>query len=239
MTFPKMAMVLSAGLGLRMRPLSEHTPKPLLKVGAKTMLDHTLDALARAGVESVAVNTHWLGEQVEAHVKARSGSPQCTLVHEDPVLETGGGIHNALQQNLLANDAPFFAVNADQIWIDGEASALTRLAQAWNDAEMDALLLLQPCSNAIGYEGAGDFIMDQNGRLSRGGGESAMVYTGVQLLHPRLFKGAPGGAYSMNVLYESAIKNERLFGMAHDGAWLHMGTPKQLAQANAYMKSKT
>ena len=236
------AMVLAAGLGLRMRPLSEATPKPMLKVGGKPMIDWVLDSLKNAGVGNAVINLHWLGEQIKDHTKQRP-SPALSFIEEDPILETGGGILNALDCEMLGGGA-FYAINADQIWLDDETPALEHLASVWDEEKMDALLLLQPLLTARGYDGSGDFNLDGGGRVERRH-ENAMgelVFTGVQLLSPRLFsqplEQKPGDAFSLNILYDKAIKQGRLFGVVHDGEWLHIGTPETLAQANAYLAGR-
>lgn len=220
------AMILAAGLGTRMRPLTDTRPKPLIEVAGRTLLDWALAHAVDAGIEHAVINTHYLGEQIRDHVQART-APLITLSPEDPVLETGGGIEAALP---LLGDAPFYVCNSDGLWLDGEVNALTRLAQAWDDDAMDGLLLLHAPKRALGYDGAGDFIIDATGRLTRradtDGTAPAFVFTGVQLLHPRLFADAPGGVYSMNVLYSRALAQGRLFGLIHDGEWFHVGTPE-------------
>ena len=228
---PDRAMVLAAGLGLRMRPLTETTPKPLIEVAGRTMLDRALDRLAAAGVATAVVNTHWLPEKIEAHLAARR-APGIVISREDELLETGGGIARALPH---LGDEAFFAVNADIVWRDGSIPALERIARAWRDGEMDALLLLQSAVRATGYAGDGDFTMDPLGRLARRPERqiAPFVFTGVQLVHPRLFAGAPAGAFSMNRLYDRAIEAGRLYGLAHDGEWYHVGTPDAIAEAEA------
>jgi MurNAc alpha-1-phosphate uridylyltransferase len=222
-------MVLAAGLGLRMRPLTLDRPKPLIAFAGRTMLDRVLDALAVAGVEEAVVNSHYLGVMIAAHVAGRS-RPRIGLSPEETLLDTGGGVVRALPR---LGSAPFFVVNADIAWDDGPTPALARLAAAWDDAAMDALLLVQPVARATGYEGAGDFDL-ATGRLTRRRGErAAFVFTGVQLAHPRLFAGAPAGAFSLNLLYDRAAAAGRLHGLAHDGAWYHIGTPTALREAAA------
>lgn len=231
---PRHAMVLAAGLGLRMRPLTLTRPKPLIALAGRTLLDRALDALADVGVEHAVVNTHYLGAMIAAHLADRT-RPHVTLTPESALLETGGGVVNALP---LLGDAPFFVVNADIAWSDGRLPALARLAASWTDA-MDALLLVVPVAAATGYDGAGDFAIAPVsgigcGRLvRRKGGRAPFVFTGVQLLHPRLFRDAPGGAFSLNILYDRAEAAGRLFGIVHDGAWYHVGTPAALAEAEA------
>lgn len=235
---PTHAMILAAGMGMRMRPLTLTTPKPLLKVAGKPLIDWAVDRLAEAGCGHVVVNLHHLGDQIERHLKS---NPTISFVHEDPVLETGGGVKNALDQNLLG-DQPFFACNADNLWLDEGDGSLARLSAAWNDDTMDGLLLLHPAQTATGYDGAGDFWGDvgQSGRVRRmsdeGAGQPAFVFTGVQMLHPRLFKVAPDGAFSLNILYDQALAQGRLYGLAHQGAWHHVGTPEALAATDALLR---
>lgn len=229
------AMVLAAGLGLRMRPLTDNCPKPLIKVAGKPLIDYTLDWLAASGVESAVVNTHYKAEMLAAHVAGRH-RPRISLSHEETVLETGGGIRQALP---LLGAAPFFSVNSDTICIDGSAPALHRLQQHWNETEMEALLLVQPVSRAVGYEGAGDFFVE-NGTIRRRLSEASapFVFTGVQILHPKIFAGAPAGPFSLNLLYNRAMAADgtlnRVRALAHDGDWLHIGDAAGLAAAEAY-----
>jgi MurNAc alpha-1-phosphate uridylyltransferase len=228
---PTHAMVLAAGLGLRMRPLTETKPKPLIEVAGATMLDRALDRLVAAGVETAVVNTHWLPEQVEA-AAARRKAPAIEISREDVLLETGGGIAKALPK--LGAEA-FYAINADIVWRDGAIPALDRLAAAWRDGDMDGLLLLQSTVRATGYSGDGDFLMDSMGRIARRPERviAPFVFTGIQILHPRLFEGATVEPFSLNRLYDAAIERERLFGVAHDGDWFHVGTPDAIAEAEA------
>ena len=230
------AMILAAGLGTRMRPLTLTTPKPLVAVAGKTLLDWALDNVAQAGVSHVVVNVHHLGNLIEAHLQDRE-FPHVTCIAEDPVLETGGGVQNALGH---LGDAPFFVLNADGLWLDGETSALARMADLWDDDRMDGLLLLHDPQTAFGYDGVGDFMVDIEGRLSRRQetDTNAQVFTGVQLLHPRLFEGAPGGAYSLNVLYDRALAAGRLFGTTASGEWHHVGTMDALAESDAHIRER-
>ncbi len=228
---PRCAMVLAAGLGLRMRPITLTTPKPMVEVAGRGMLDRALDHLTAAGVERLVVNTHWLGDKIRAHLAARA---DITIVHEPDLLETGGGVANALP---LLGEAPFYVVNADIVWTDGPVPALARLAGAWDDALMDALLLTQPTATAVGYDGAGDFFLAADGRLRRRTGDevSPLLFSGVQILHPRLFEGAPSGKFSLNLLYDRALAAGRLFGLVHDGGWYHVGTPEALPEVEALL----
>jgi N-acetyl-alpha-D-muramate 1-phosphate uridylyltransferase len=222
MAAPKKAMVLAAGLGTRLRPMTESQPKALVEVGGKTLLDHALDRLAEAGVEDAVVNTHHLADRISRQLASRSW-PRIHLSHETEILDTGGGIARALP--LLGRD-PFYVVNAKVVWQGGRKDALLQLAEAWNGAEMDGLLLMQPTANAVGYDGPGDFIMDQLGRLAWRPPRIVVpfVYASVQILHPRLFEGAPKGAFSLRPLWTRAMEAGRLFGLRHDGAWYHVAT---------------
>ncbi len=223
------AMVLAAGLGLRMRPLTENLPKPLVELGGRTLLDHALDRLADSGVTNAVVNTHYLGHMIEAHLSGRT-APHITILTEDVLLETGGGIAHALPH---LGDGPFFAVNADISWRDADRPALDRLEAAWRDGGMDALLLVQDTATAAGYDARGDFFMSDTGALTRRGDADAApyVFTGIQVLHPRLFADVPAGPFSLNLLFDRAIADGRIFGLAHDGEWFHVGTPRALAEA--------
>lgn len=235
MTPPARAMVLAAGLGLRMRPLTLHRPKPLIPVRGRTMLDRALDHLDRAGVARCVVNIHWLGGMIRDHLAGRPG----ILISDEGerLLETGGGIAKALP---LLGDGAFFALNADIVFEDGNRPALLRLADAWDDARMDALLLMQPTAMAFGYDGPGDFHLDADGRARRRGPDETtpLLFSGVQILHPRLFDGAPEGAFSLNRLYDKAQAAGRLFGIVHDGGWYHIGTPEALGEAEAVMAAR-
>ncbi len=223
---PTRAMVLAAGRGERMRPLTDRVPKPLIQVRGKAMLDWALDRLAAVGVAQAVVNLHHLGEQIEEHLAGRE-APKIVFSPEAELLDTGGGITAALPW--LGEEA-FFAVNGDVVWLDGLKPALQRLAETWNDAEMDALLLLHPVVAAYGYDGAGDFVMDPAGRLRRRREREVapFVFAGLQVLHPRLFRDVPSGAFSLNLLYDRAAEAERLWGLRHDGQWYHVGTPEAL-----------
>jgi len=229
---PSHAMVLAAGLGLRMRPLTIDRPKPLIEVAGRTMLDRVLDHLDRVGCANKVVNAHWRADRVRAHLAPRI---DVVISDEPDLLETGGGVAKAL--NLLGA-APFYVCNADIIWEDEGASALARLAAAYQPETMDALLLLQPVATAFGYDGKGDFHLRTDGRLRRrdAGEDTPFLFAGVQILHPRLFADHPGGAFSLNLLYDRAQAADRLFGLAHDGRWYHVGTPSALAEAEALLR---
>lgn len=231
---PEKAMVLAAGLGLRMRPITDTLPKPLIEVDGRSLIDRVLDRLEEAGVGEVVVNVHHLAERVENHLRRRR-KPRIVFSREDELLETGGGVAKALP---LLGAAPFWTVNADVLWLDGPYSALRRLAALWDDQRMDALLLLHSTVNAFGYAGGGDFMVDPDGCLRRRPEleVSPYLFTGIQLLHPRLFRDAPRGRFSLNVLYDRAIESGRLHGVVHDGEWFHVGTPDGLSAAQGYMR---
>lgn len=233
-TAPKTAMVLAAGFGKRLHPITEKTPKPLVTVHGRTLIDHAIDRLEDAGVTRVVVNTHHLGEQISRHLGSR-GSPEIVFSPEQHLLDTGGGIANALP--LLGQD-PFFVCNADTLWLNGTQDALKRMIDEWDDEKMDALLMLHSTAEAYGYVGLGDFCADPAGLLTRRPEceVSPYLYAGVQILHPRLFKDAGDGPFSMNLLYDREIAAGRLYGMVHDGEWFHVGTPQGLAEAETYME---
>ncbi len=223
---PERAMVLAAGRGERLRPLTDSLPKPLVAVAGRALLDRTLDRLVEAGIGEAVVNLHHLGEKIRTHLAPRRDL-RIHFSEEDTLLETGGGLRKALPH---FQGRPFFALNGDVLWQDAGQAALTRLAETFEGARMDGLLLLQPVADAIGYDGAGDFERQSDGRLVRRARSAApFVFTGVQLLHPRLFESAPEGRFSLNLLYDRALAKGRLFGCVHDGAWYHIGTPAGLA----------
>ena len=235
---PQAAMVLAAGFGQRMRPLTDNMPKPLVKVAGKALIDHVLDRLADAGVARAVVNVHYLAEQIERHVAARN-VPRVTISDERGVLlDTGGGVVKALP---LLGDAPFFHINSDTIWIDGVKPNLARLADSFDAATMDALLLLAPGAGSIGYTGRGDFLMASDGRLrARPERDVApFVYAGAAILSPRLFDGAPQGAFSLTKLFTRAIEAGRLHGLRMEGLWMHVGTPEAITEAEQAIAEST
>jgi N-acetyl-alpha-D-muramate 1-phosphate uridylyltransferase len=227
---PQTAMVLAAGYGERMRPLTETVPKPLVQVSGRALLDHVLDKLAQAGVPTAVVNVHYLANKIETHVTGRK-SPRVLISDErDQLLDTGGGVVKALP--LLGNE-PFFLINSDSIWLDGTRSNLQRLAAAFDPKQMDALLLLAPSATSIGYAGRGDFAMAPDGRLRpRAEREvTPFVYAGAAIFSPTLFNDAPQGPFSLNRLFVKSAEAERLFGLRLDGIWMHVGTPDAIALA--------
>jgi len=227
---PKRAMVLAAGIGKRMRPLTVTVPKPLIEVAGRALIDHSLDRLERAGVETVVVNVHYLADLVRAHL-ARRKLPAVVISDERAeLLDTGGGIAKALP--LLGSD-PFYLLNSDSFWIEGARTNLDWLAAAWDDVRMDALIMLAPTVKAVGYHGRGDFRMDPAGKLYRRGEREVVpfAYAGAGILHPRLFDGCPAGPFSLNRLFDRAMEAERFVGMRMDGLWLHIGTPEAIAEA--------
>lgn len=234
MSRPKRAMILAAGLGTRMRPLTNDLPKPLVQVKGKALIDHVIDRLKTAGVELIVVNLHHHAEKLKAHLGRLKGVEIHTSDESDRVLGTGGGVFKALQ---YFGGEPFFVHNSDSIWVEGYGHALERMIARWNPEMMDALLLAAPLVHSIGYDGPGDFLMDADGRLSRVPEQqlSPFAYPGVQIVHPRLFDGMTAGAFSINPLWDRAIERARLFGMRLDGVWMHVGTPEALAQSEKFL----
>jgi N-acetyl-alpha-D-muramate 1-phosphate uridylyltransferase len=230
MSAPRSAMVLAAGLGTRLRPITDRVPKPLVTVGGRALIDHAIDRLAEAGVTRIVVNVHYKAEMIARHLEARQ-HPEILLSTEATPLETGGGILAALPRL----DEVFYVVNSDVLWLDGKVSALTRLARAWDDDRLDGLLLLQRTTTAIGYDGPGDFIIDPWGRLRRRREREVAphLFAGVQLLHRRLFDGQAAGKFSLNPLWDRAIAAGRLAAIVHDSEWYHIGTPEGLAASEA------
>ena len=231
---PRTAMVLAAGLGTRMRPISDTLPKPLVEIGGRTLLDHAIDRVAAAGVERVVVNVHYKAEMIAERLALRDGPP-IELSHEDELLETGGGVKKALP---LLGDA-FYVVNADVFWLDGAEAALTRLAAAFDPKRMDAVLLFQRIVASVGYDGSGDYFLDPLGVPRRRGEREVapFIFSGVQLLHRRLFDGIAERRFSLNRLYDRAESAGRLRAIVHDGEWYHVGTPDGLEATRARLSS--
>ncbi|MFU7529630.1 nucleotidyltransferase family protein [Qipengyuania sp. ASV99] len=221
------AMVMAAGMGKRMRPLTATTPKPMVRVAGKPLIDHALDRLAEAGVTRTVVNVHYLADALEAHVTGRV-MPRVTISDErSELLETGGGL---IKARALLPD-PFFCLNADNIWIDGPGNAFAELSARWDPARMDALLLVVSHARAANFDGPGDFHMDPLGQISRrhGGRIAPFIYTGIQLVSQRLLRDAPAGKFSTNILWNRAIEEGRLYGVPFTGLWFEVGTPQAIA----------
>jgi N-acetyl-alpha-D-muramate 1-phosphate uridylyltransferase len=237
-TAPRTAMVLAAGLGERMRPLTDRMPKPLVAVAGKPLIDHVLDRLAAAGVERAVVNVHYLADMIERHLRGRT-TPQIVISDErEKLLNTGGGVVKALG---AIGREPFIHVNSDTIWIDSVKPNLERLAEAFDPATMDALLLLAPVSTSIGYPGRGDFTMAPDGRLTKRGERdiAPFVYAGAAILRPELFKDAPDGAFSLTTLFQRAEAQGRLHGLRLEGVWMHVGTPEAIKDAEGAIAAST
>jgi N-acetyl-alpha-D-muramate 1-phosphate uridylyltransferase len=234
---PTKAMVLAAGLGLRMRPLTEQMPKPLVQVAGHALLDHVLDKLGVAGVSEAIVNVHYLPDQIIDHVAGRTGPRVIISDERDEVLGTGGGVVRALP---LLGAAPFFLVNADTLWIDGVRANLARLAEAFDPARMDVLLLMAPTASSIGYDGSGDYAMLPDGALRKRREHQLVpfVYAGAAILSPALFAAAPTGEFPLIKMFDAANAQERLFGLRLDGVWMHVGTPDAVQAAEeAFLES--
>lgn len=234
---PCKAMILAAGLGVRMRPLTNRMPKPLVRVAGRALLDHVLDKLAEAGVGEAVVNVHYLPDQIIDHVASRTRPRVIISDERDRVLGTGGGVVKALP---LLGSAPFFHVNSDTLWIDGVRSNLDRLAEAFDPARMDILLLMAPTTSSIGYSGRGDYAMLPDGAL-RARKENQVVpfvYAGVAIMAPAIFADAPAGEFSLTRMFDRANEQERLFGLRLDGMWMHVGSPDAVAAAEeAFLES--
>ena len=231
---PTRAMIMAAGLGTRMRPLTNEMPKPLVKVAGKALIDHVIDRLKAAGVTTFVVNAHYKVQMIKDHLAKRKDAQFIVSDESDALLDSGGGIAKALP---YFKGEPFYRANADTVWIEGASHALDRLKARWNPDEMDALMLLAPTVNTICYEGRGDFMMDADGRLSRvpEARIAPFVYMSVEIVHPRLFEGAPTGKFSINPLWDRAIEKGRLFGLRLDGMWMHIDNPEAIRQSEAYL----
>ena len=232
---PKTAMVLAAGLGTRMRPLTDKRPKALVEVAGRALIDHVLDRLAAAGVARAVVNLHHHADRLRAHLAAR-GAPRIELSDEtELLLDTGGGVRRALP---LLGDAPFIVANADALWLDGVDDTFAVLSRAWSDAAMDALLLMQPTVGALGYGGLGDYLLDPLGRLCRRSEHEVVpfLFAGIQILAPDAFENAPDGPFSLNLIYDRAQAAGRLFGVRHEGLWAHVGAPDAIGLAERMLK---
>jgi N-acetyl-alpha-D-muramate 1-phosphate uridylyltransferase len=231
------AILFSAGLGTRMRPLTEHTPKALIRLAGKPLLDYALERFEAAGCTRIVVNTHHLAQQIADHLAARTARAEIVRSHEPVLLETGGGVVQALPW--LGTDQAFFCANMDTLWFDGpRESAIDRLRARWDPARMDALLLLQPLAHTVGYGGRGDFGLNDAGELTRSD-ERPYVATGLYVLHPRALVGRPAEPFSMREIWFAPQRPDgslaRIHGLLHDGDWLHVGTPSELEAAEAFL----
>jgi MurNAc alpha-1-phosphate uridylyltransferase len=226
----KNAIILAAGLGTRMRPITDAIPKPLVKVAGKTLLDYSLDSLHRQGIEKVVVNVHYLGEQIKSHLANYDRAQIMISDESEKLLDSGGGIKNALKH---FGGEPFFVLNSDSFWLEGSIDNLALLHQVWDNSKMDILLLLSPLNTAVGFGGNGDFDMMADGILRRRTERkiAAFAYAGAAIVHPRLFADTPDGPFSLNLLFDRAIGAGRLHGCRMNGLWLHVGTPEAIGEA--------
>ena len=234
---PHTAMIMAAGLGKRMRPLTATRPKPLIEVNGKALLDHVLEKLHAAGVRKVVVNVHYLADALEAHLASRAHGLDVVISDErNLLLETGGGL---VQAEPLIDADPFLSLNSDNLWVDGPADTLRLLASHWDDAKMDALLLLVPLARALNHKGMGDFHMGRTGRLRRRQPShvAPFVFTGIQMLSKRLLRDAPHGPFSTNILWDRAIEEGRCFGAVHQGLWFDVGTPASIPLTEAALQN--
>ena len=240
------AMVLAAGFGKRMRPITDTIPKPLVPVNGITLLDRILNNLSATGIKKVVVNGHYLADVLESYLIRRNqqqpGQPHITFSYEDAILETGGGIVKALP---LLGDEPFLIINGDVLWLDDGVSLLQSLAEVWDSRTMDGLLVLHPVEKAMGYEGKGDFDLAADGQLIRSedGNSRTYVFAGISIMHPRLFVDLPSPPFSLNQLYWRAKQPDgrlkRFYGLVHQGEWLHIGTPEGLKEAEVFLRQHT
>lgn len=235
----KKAMVLAAGKGTRMRPLTDNLPKPLVPFMGKALIDHALDRLAEAGIEEAIVNIHHFADLMEAHLAARIAAgvgPRITISDERGLLlETGGGIKKALP---LLGDDPIITFNSDSVWVEGWGQNITRLIEAFDADRMDAILMIADAARTIGYVGRGDFTMAADGALSRRPTSTTVPYmfAGVQIIKPAAFAAGPDGAFSTNLIWDQMLEAGRLFGWRMGGTWMHVGAPDDLADAEAFLR---
>ncbi len=233
---PATAMIMAAGKGTRMMPLTASKPKPLIEVAGTTLLDHVLDLLREAGIGRIVVNVHYLPDQIEEHLAANAEDFKLTISDERELLrDTGGGLVQALP---LIPDDPFLCINADNWFVGGEGNALVRMAQAWDSARMDVLMLVVPFERAGNTMGQGDFDLDGAGRLSREGPrrKRPYVWTGVQMLAKRVIADPPGAVFSTNLFWDRAIAQGRCYGLVHDGDWFDVGYPEAIALTEARLR---
>lgn len=233
------AMIMGAGLGTRMRPLTNDRPKPLVMVAGRTLIDHSIDRLAAAGVTRIVVNIHYKADMLRAHLDKRRDIEIVYSDETETLLDTGGGVIKAMP---YFDGEPFFVLNSDSLWVESASPALSAMQRQWDEARMDGLLLLAEMATAMGYDGGGDFVLEKDGRIARardalkgGRSETPFAYPGVQIVHPRLFAGAPDGAFSTNIMWDRAIAAHRLFGMVLNGVWIHVGTPEARDEAENYL----
>jgi len=222
------AMILAAGLGTRMGRLTADRPKPLVEVNGRTLIDRVIDKLVRGGVTFIVVNVHYKAEMMKAHLAKRTDVTIQICDESDSILDTGGAVANALP---LFGGKPFFTQNSDSLWVEGMGRALERMQTRWDPEAMDALMLLAPCVTAIGYDGRGDCKLKRRAEMKL----APFVWTGLQIVHPRLFEDAPAGRFSVNPLWDRAIEKERLFGVRLDGVWIHVGTPDARVEAETFL----
>ena len=230
------AMIMGAGLGVRMRPLTDDRPKPLVIVAGRTLIDHSIDRLVAAGVTTIIVNLHYRAEMLRAHLAKRHDARIIFSDETEQLLDTGGGVVKALH-HFCGN--PFFVLNSDSVWVEGPVAALPAMIRHWDPERMDGLLLLADMQTAMGYEGSGDFVLNAGGHVlrARDHAGAAYAYPGVQIVHPRLFDDAPEGPFSTNLMWDRAIAKGRLFGTVLDGVWIHVGTPDARDEAEAYLRA--
>jgi len=233
------AIVLAAGLGTRMAPLTLETPKPLIKLAGKALIDHAIDRLIAGGIDFIVVNVHYKAEQIIEHLERRraqlNGVEIVISDEREELLDTGAGVAKALP---LFENEPFMTYNSDSLWVEGMGTSLDRLRARWNPELMDALMLLAPCASSIGYDGRGDFEMDAWGQLKRRPemNIAPFVWTGVQIVQASLFRNAPQGRFSINRQWDGALKAGRLWGVRLDGVWIHVGTPQGLEEAEVFLR---
>jgi MurNAc alpha-1-phosphate uridylyltransferase len=230
------AMIMGAGLGVRMRPLTDDRPKPLVTLAGRTLIDHSIDRLVAVGVTTIVVNLHYKADMLRAHLARRHDARIIFSDETERLLDTGGGVVKALH-HFCGN--PFFVLNSDSVWVEGPVAALPAMIRHWDPERMDGLLLLADMQTAMGYEGSGDFVLKAGGHVlrARDRAGAAYAYPGVQIVHPRLFDDAPEGPFSTNLMWDRAIAKGRLFGTVLDGVWIHVGTPGARDEAEAYLRA--
>ncbi len=228
------AMIMGAGLGTRMRPLTDDRPKPMVTVAGRTLIDHAIDRLVAAGVNRIVVNVHYKADVLRAHLDKRRDVEIIYSDETEKLLDTGGGVVKAMPH---FTGEPFFVINSDSIWAEGGVPPLSAMQRLWDAGRMDGLLLLAEMETAMGYEGSGDFVLEADGKVARAKdrSEQPYAYPGVQIVHPRLFDNAPDGAFSTNIMWNRAIGAGRLYGTVLDGVWIHVGTPEARDEADAYL----